>query len=100
MIASILMAGPQGANAGGTLFMFASFIAILYFLLIRPQRKQQKEHEALVRGLKKGDRVVTLGGIIGKVVHVQDERIIVKTGGDTRIEIERSKVSRVLGGDS
>ena len=70
------------------------FIAIFYFLFFRPQRKQQQEHQALVKGVKKGDRVTTVGGIIGTVVHLTDDQITLKSG-DTRIEIERSKIGRV-----
>lgn len=94
----ILMAGGEGgAGATGTLIMFAAFIAIFYFLLIRPQRKQQKAHEEMVAALKKGDQVVTVGGIVGRIVHLKDDRLTLQTA-DTRIEVERSKVGRVVGG--
>lgn len=98
MIANLILMAPAegGAGATGTLIMFAAFIAIFYFLLIRPQRKQQKAHEEMVRNLRKGDEVVTLGGIMGRIVHLQDDRLTLKSG-DTRIEVERSKVGRVLG---
>lgn len=94
-----LMAGPQGGSASpwGTLIMFAAIFAIFYFLLIRPQRKQQKEHEAMVAGLQKGDDVVTLGGIIGRIIHVDEDRVTIKTADDTRLEVERGKVGRKLG---
>lgn len=97
MIANILFAAsPEGgANPAGTLFMLAGFVAIFYFLFIRPQRKQQQRHEEMVNALQKGDEVVTVGGIVGTIVHIKDDRITVKTG-DTRIEVERSKVGQVL----
>ncbi len=79
----------------GTLFMFVAIGAIFYFLIIRPQRQQQKQHETMVRGLARGDEVVTLGGVIGKIVHVADDRVVIKSG-DTRIEVERSKIGRKL----
>ncbi|HKK27106.1 MAG TPA: preprotein translocase subunit YajC [Gemmatimonadota bacterium] len=93
-----LMAGPQGGGASpwGTLIMFAAIFAIFYFLLIRPQRKQQKEHEEMVENLQKGDEVVTVGGIIGKIIHLEDDRLVVKTSDDTRIEVERGKVGRKI----
>ncbi|HKK07607.1 MAG TPA: preprotein translocase subunit YajC [Gemmatimonadota bacterium] len=95
-----LMASPQGgASPWGTLIMFAAIFAIFYFLLIRPQRKQQKEHEEMVDSLQKGDEVVTLGGIIGKIIHLEEDRIVLKTSDDTRIEVERSKVGRKVAGD-
>lgn len=95
-----IMASPEGgANTWGTLIMFAAIFAIFYFLLIRPQRKQQKEHEEMVSRLETGDSVVTLGGIVGEIIHVDDDRLVVKTAGDTRLDIERSKVGRKLGGE-
>ena len=95
-LAAIFMTSPEGGGATGTLIMLVAFIAIFYFLLIRPQRKQQKEHEEMVENLARGDEVVTLGGIVGKIVHLADDRLTLKTG-DTRIEVERSKVGRVVG---
>ena len=74
--------------------MMMGFIAIFYFLFFRPQRKQQKDHQDLVQGLKKGDEITTLGGIVGTIVHLTDDRVTIKTG-DTRIEVDRSKVGSV-----
>ncbi len=81
----------------GTWFMIFAFIGIFYFLLIRPQRRQQKEHEEMVKQLKKGDEVVTIGGIVGTIVHIQDDRVTIKSA-ETRLDIERSKVSHVSSG--
>lgn len=100
LILSLFATSPEGApNPLGTWFMIFAFILIFYFLLIRPQRRQQKEHEAMVDALKKGDEVVTLGGIIGTIVHIKDNdnRVTLRTG-DTRIEIDRSKIGNVLQG--
>lgn len=97
----LLMASPDGgANPMGTLFMLAAFFAILYFLLIRPQRQQQKEHQNLIENLQKGDEVVTVGGIMGKIIHIGEDRLTIKTANDTRLEIERSKVGRRVEGAS
>jgi preprotein translocase subunit YajC len=68
---------------------------IFWFLLLRPQRKQQKELEALLAGLKKGDEVVTTGGIIGKVVHLTDERVTLQSA-EARLIVERSRIVRVI----
>ena len=95
MIASILMAPSGSGGAGSGLFLMVSFILIFYFLLIRPQRKQQKAHKEMVDNLKRGDDVITVGGIVGRVVRVEDELITVKSG-DTKLEIDRSKVGKVL----
>ena len=91
---------PQGQSPFGMLFMFAAIFAIFYFLLIRPQRTQQKAHDAMVAALSKGDEVATVGGIVGKIVHLTDDRITIRTGGDTRLEIERSKIGHKLSSDS
>ncbi len=96
-IIALMGAQPGGGSnpLTGTLFMFAAIGAIFYFLIIRPQRQQQKQHETMVQSLNRGDEVVTMGGLIGKIVHVADDRLVIKSG-DTRIEIERSKIGRKL----
>jgi len=99
LILTMLQAqGPAGPNPFGTVFMFGAIFLIFYFLLIRPQRKQQKAHDEMVKSLSRGDEVVTIGGIIGKIIHITDDRITIKTAEDTRLEVERSKVARKGGG--
>jgi preprotein translocase subunit YajC len=99
LILTMLQAqGPAGPNPFGTVFMFGAIFLIFYFLLIRPQRKQQKAHDEMVKSLSRGDEVVTIGGIIGKIIHITDDRITIKTAEDTRLEVERSKVGRKAGG--
>lgn len=90
--------GQGGGSPWGTLIMFAAIFAIFYFLLIRPQRKQQEEHEEMVNSLEKGDRVVTLGGIVGEIIHIEDDQLVLKTAGDTRIDLRRDKVGQRVGG--
>ena len=68
---------------------------IFWFLLLRPQRKQQKALEALLAGLKKGDEVATTGGIIGKVVHLTDDRVTIQSA-ESRLVIERARIARVI----
>jgi len=68
---------------------------IFWFLLLRPQRKAQKELAALLAGLKKGDEVVTTGGIIGKVVHLTDERVTLQSA-ESRLVVERARITRVV----
>lgn len=99
LISNILMVPSEGgANPAGTLFMMAGFIAIFYFLFIRPQRKQQQQHQAMVQALEKGDEVVTAGGIIGTVVHLKDDIITIKSG-ETRLEVDRSRINTVRKAD-
>lgn len=95
---SILMAGGQeGAGGGGiiTLVWFGLIFVIMYLLLIRPQRKKQKEHERLLGELKKGDKVVTTGGMFGTIFAIDDERnrIVLKIGDDTKLEFLKSSIA-------
>jgi len=94
-LAWMIQSSPR-ANPMPTLIMFGAIFAIFYFLLIRPQRQQQKTHDAMVRALERGDRVVTMGGVIGVIVHAEEDRITIKTAGDTRLEVERGKVAKRL----
>ena len=82
---------------------FAQFIplilifVIFYFFLIRPQQKRVKDHKAMVESLKKGDEVITSGGIIGVVDRVmEDDRIEVTIGDDTKVQIIRSTITSLL----
>lgn len=89
---------PSGQQSGSTLVIFlvqiAAFIAIFYFILIRPQRQQQKKHEALLSQLKKGDQIVTSGGIIGEIVHVKDNEITIRSG-EAKLVVKRERVAEV-----
>ena len=86
-------------DAPNPLMSFAPIIlmfVIFYFLLIRPQQKKQKELQAMVKNLKKGDRVVTSGGIIGNVHTLQDDYVVLKVGdGDTKLEVLRSYITEL-----
>ncbi|HYK81835.1 MAG TPA: preprotein translocase subunit YajC [Gemmatimonadales bacterium] len=90
---------PAGQNAGGGLSVFviqiAALIAIFYFMLIRPQRKQQQRHRELLATLQRGDRVVTSGGILGEVVHLKDDEVTLKSG-DTRLIVLRANIANIL----
>ena len=95
MLALAFVPSDQGGgSAAGTLIMLAMFVAIFYMLLIRPQRQQQKRHQEMVKELRRGDEVATIGGIVGKIIHVKDDRLTIKTDEDTRLVIERDKVAR------
>src|SRR5687767_11109362 len=92
----------QGARPAvlPNLIMIAAFIAIFYFLLIRPQRKIAQQPRELVSKLKKGDEIMTEGGILGQVVHLAEDRITIRTTENSRIVISRQKVSRVFTPDA
>lgn len=73
----------------------AAIIAIFYFLLVRPQRKVQQRHREMVAALKKGDEVMTEGGLIGEVVHTAEDRLTIRTG-ESRVVVARGKIQRVF----
>ena len=92
----------QAAGSAGAGAAFAQFIplilifAIMYFLMIRPQQKKLKQHREMVGALKKGDHVVTQGGIIGKVAAVRDDEIEVEIATGVKVRLVRTSVSQVL----
>jgi preprotein translocase subunit YajC len=89
-----------------TILMYGAIGAIFYFILLRPQQKQRKEHDEMIRSLRKGDEIVTAGGVVGEVVFIaqqskdgnpiasMDDRVTIKSG-DTRLIIERGRVAKV-----
>jgi preprotein translocase subunit YajC len=93
------MAPTQSGSGGGgltsMLVMFGAIFAIMYFLMIRPQQKRQKKHEAILQSLTKGDRIVTAGGIYGVVQGDKDKGtiLIVKIAENVKIEIKRSAIA-------
>ncbi|HSD91622.1 MAG TPA: preprotein translocase subunit YajC [Methyloceanibacter sp.] len=72
-------------------------IGIMYFLMIRPQQKRLKDHREMVAGIRRGDTVVTSGGIIGKVAKVEDQELQVEIADGVKIKVVRSTVSEVRG---
>jgi len=94
----LLWAVPREGGSAGAIFIFQMvlIVAIFYFLLLRPQAKERQRHEQMLAQVKKGDEIVTNGGIIGKVVHVEEGRLTVRTGDNTRITVDRNKIAAVL----
>lgn len=100
----VLMGVPQagGAEAGGsgqlvtTVITFGLVILIFYFLIIRPQNKRQKETKRMLAEVKKGDRVVTAGGIRGVIKTVREETVVLKVDDNTKIEFSKASLSSVL----
>ena len=83
-----------GASLLSMLITFLPMIAIFYFLLIRPENKRKKEAEALRSALKKGDKITTIGGIVGTVVDVKEDKFVIETGADqVRIELAKWALS-------
>ena len=94
---AMLAVPREGGNAGMIFLVQMGLIfGIFYFLLLRPQAKQRKKHEQMLKELKKGDEIVTSGGIIGRVVHVEEDRLTLKTGDNTKLTVDRARVAAVL----
>ena len=85
-----ILTGVGGAGGGSTIIMQVGMIAVFYFLLIRPENKRKKEAEQMRSSVKNGDEVTTIGGIVGKVVNVKDDKFVIETGAD-QVRIEFAK---------
>jgi preprotein translocase subunit YajC len=90
---------PTAQSGGNPILSFLPLIlmfVVFYFLLIRPQQKRQTEHAQLLKNLKKGDRVVTTGGLIGTIQALHDDYVVMKVGDqDTKMEVLRSAVQEI-----
>ena len=112
---ALLQQAPGGgggiAALAPFLFQVVAIFGIFYFIMIRPQQRQRKQHEERLRNLKRGDEVVTAGGIIGEVVHIKeglkdgqpvrtmDDRITLKSG-ESRLVVERGRIARVISAET
>jgi preprotein translocase subunit YajC len=111
-----IFAQTQAAQSGGSslmpfLFQLGAIMAIFYFLMIRPQQKQRKALEAAILAMKKGDSIVTTGGVVGEVVHIKetidegkpskgmDDLVTIRTG-EVKIVVERRAIARVASAGS
>jgi preprotein translocase subunit YajC len=96
MLAFLAVPREGGNSSMIFLMQMVAIGVIFYFLLIRPQRKEQARHRTMIEELKKGDEVITAGGIIGTVVHTQDDKLTIKTGENTRVVVQRGRIAQVL----
>jgi len=99
----LLMGAPQGGSGGSAnpLALWLPIIlifGIMYFLIFRPQAKRQKEQRLMIESLKKGDKIITAGGIYGAIVGVKEKEgiLIVKIDDNTKIELSRASVAKVI----
>jgi preprotein translocase subunit YajC len=106
--ALLLLQFSGGGSMTPFLIQLVAIFAIFYFLLIRPQQAQKRKHEAALKAIKRGDQIVTAGGIIGEVVHVKDsgsdaaakalEDPVTIKSGESRLIVERGRIARIVGG--
>ena len=102
---AMAQAPSDGSKGGGGIWSFMPFILIIlifYLLLIRPQAKRQKQHQAMLQQLKKGDKIVTSGGMHGVIVGIKENTnvLIVKVADKVKVEIERSSIAKHVPGGS
>ncbi len=108
LLAQTLAAQPPAGNGGGgagptgisTLLLIVAFIGIFYFVMFRDQRKKQKLRREMLDAVKKGDKVLTIGGVIGTIVGMKDNEVTIKVdeASNTKMTFVRSAVDRVLSG--
>jgi len=91
--------GADGAPQGSGIAMFVYlglFLVLMYFMLIRPQKRREKERRALLDAVKSGDRVLFAGGFLGTVANVKEKTLVVKIADNVRVEIARASVAQIL----
>lgn len=88
-------AGPQGGGMFGFLMPMILIFAIMYFLIFRPQAKKQKKQQEMINAIKKGDRIVTAGGIHGTVAGIKEKEniLVIKISDNVKIEVNRGSIS-------
>lgn len=89
-------ASAQGGSPLPTLLFFGLMFAAMYFLMIAPQRKKQKEHEKMLAALQSGDEIVTTGGIYGVITNVKEDRFVVRVADETKLEVGKGFVHTVV----
>jgi len=106
----VLQAGGGFGSMSPFLIQVTLILAIFYFFLIRPQAQQKKKHEEALRAIKRGDQIVTFGGIVGEVVHIKEvstgegatarpmEDQVTIRSAESRLVVERGKIARIVGG--
>ena len=95
-------AQPGGSSSGGPMLLvgyMVIFVGLFYVMVLLPQRRKEKERKLLIENTKTGERVIFSGGIVGTITNVKEHTFIVKVGDNTKLEILRGSVQRVIGKD-
>jgi preprotein translocase subunit YajC len=94
------MATPPGGGADGsmmsTLIMFGLIIAIFYFMILRPQQKRQKERQRLLEAVKKGDRIITAGGLHGTIAGLDEKTVLVQVAENVKMKFDRTAITSIV----
>jgi preprotein translocase subunit YajC len=100
ILAFMAPAPGDGAGAGGSMFstliMFALIIGIFYFMILRPQQKRQKERQKLLDALKKGDKIVTAGGLHGTIAGLDEKTVLLQVADNVKMKFDRSAIGSVI----
>jgi len=95
-----MMPPSQGGDGGGslmsTLLMFALIIGIFYFMILRPQQKRQKEREKMLSAVKKGDKIITAGGLHGTIAGMDEKTILLEVATNVKLKFDRSAVASII----
>jgi preprotein translocase subunit YajC len=97
--APLFIAQTAAPSPGGSMMSFLPIVllfAAMYFLMIAPQRKKQKEHDKMLKALETGDEVVTSGGIYGQITNVKEDRFVIRVADNTKIEVGKGFISTVV----
>lgn len=97
--AGAAQAVPQGSTGGALmqmLIMLLIFFAMMYFLVILPQRRREKEFKAMIENLKRGDTIITTGGVVGKIIDIKKDTVKIKSSNTTELEIHKAYIAKVV----
>ena len=96
MLSTIILqaSGSQQGSLWSMLIMFALIFLVMYFFMIRPQRKQQKALDEMRKALTKGDKVITVGGIYGTIAEVDETTVLIKVDGDVKLRVDKNSVQK------
>lgn len=96
----VLLMGQPGQDAGpgltANIILFGSIILIFYFMIIRPQQKRAKERQKMLESMKKGDKVVTSGGIYGTIAGIDEKTVLVQIADNVKVKLDRGAITSIL----
>ena len=95
-MSAFAQAQPAGPNPLGNILLLVGFIAIFYFIMIRPQQKQAKAHKSMVASLKKGDEVIIGGGVMGNITQVNETIVQVQVANNVELTVQRQSIATLL----
>ena len=88
--------GQEGPGLMSNIILFGSIILIFYFMIIRPQQKRQKERQKLLESMKKGDKVITSGGMYGTIAGLDDKTVLVQIADNVKVKLDRGSIASII----